>query len=347
MSNLKVAFPVFLIVLVMVAGTGAAHAPVDAEDGRSPGTATVVDDPSKSWAIYGHLDGPGDVWYFRMHLEQGERLYLSVLSTEEEFVPDLVVMGPGWEVPTNGSVDVEVPEGYGWIVVEGEAEGADYEPFTPGSYYHVAIYDEEAEAAGTYYAAVVSVKGEGPFSIAVGYLESFTLVEWLSLPISILGIYSWEGQAWAVILGPALLVVVGGVLALLWCLHREGRVLSLFQWTSSISGLFILAWAVTVLTQMTMALAKSGWSGGATVSMGFAAVSVLMARYALIPALSGPEVPGNGRRLGMLLVGFVALGLYSGLYVGPAMAFLAAIMPASMAAITPGRASKPSVSIGP
>ncbi|UCC93130.1 MAG: hypothetical protein JSW25_00150 [Thermoplasmata archaeon] len=347
MSNPKLTFTVLFIVFALVAGSGAAHSPVDAEDGRSPETATEVEDPAKSWAIYGHLDGPGDVQYFSMDLDEGDRLYLSVLSTEEDFVPDLVVMGPGWEVPANGSLDLEVPEGYGWVLVEGEAEGADFEPFTPGSYYHVAVYDEEVEVAGTYYAAVVSEEGEGPFSIAVGYLESFTLVEWLSLPVSLLGIYSWEGQGWALILGPALIVIVGGLVALLWFLRRQERALSMFQWTSAISGLFILAWAATVLTQMTMALAKSGWSGGALVSMGFAAGSVLMARYALVPAFSGPEVPDTGRRMGMVLVGLVALGLYSGLYVGPVLAFVAAVMPASMAAMTPGLKPKASVSLGP
>jgi hypothetical protein len=327
---------VLMMTLLLFAGPSMGHSPVDAEDGRSPETASVVGDPAKSWAIYGHLDGPGDVWYFRMEMEAGERLYLSVLSTDEGFVPDLIVMGPGLEVAVNTSIDVEVPEGYGWVLVEGEADGADFEPFTPGSYYNVAMFDEEVEEAGIYYAAVHAEEGEGPFGLAVGYLESFTLVEWLSLPVSIIRIYRWEGQGWGTILAPALVVLIGGIGAIVWSLRREGRSLTVFQGISALSGLFIMAWAAIVLTQMTIALDKSGWSGGATVSMGFSVASLLMARYALLPAFRGPSIPDGGIRMGMILVGVVALVLYSGLYAGPALAFVAALMPSTIASTKVG-----------
>lgn len=326
-----------VLVLIVVPSTALGHSPVDPEDGESLGTATHVDEPSKSWAIYGHLNGPGDTWYFEMDLDTGDRLHLSLLSTEEDFVPSLVVMGPGWERPANGTVEVEVPEGYGWFVVEGEETEADFEPFTPGSYYHVAVFDEEVDAAGTYYAAVHSDEGEGPFSIAVGYVETFTAGEWLSLPVSLIGIYRWEGQGWGTILGPALVVILGGLGVMLFFVRREGRALSLFQWTSAIAGLFILSWAAMVLTQMTMALGKSGWSSAAIVSMGFALGSILMGFYALAPAFWGPEVPDTGRRTGMLLVAGLSFLLYTGLYVGPVLAIVAALLPVSAAGMVPGQ----------
>ncbi len=324
------------LMLLLVSTTAPGHSPVDPEDGESLATATHVEEPSKSWAIYGHLDAPGDTWYFEMDLDTGDRLYLSLLSTEEDFLPGLVVMGPGWERPVNETVEVEVPEGYGWVVVEGEPAEAEFEPFTPGSYYHVAVFDEEVDEAGTYYVAVRSDGGEGPFSIAVGYVETFTLVEWLSLPVSLIGIYRWEGQGWGVILGPALAVLVGGLVVIFWYIRREGKAPTVFQWTSALSGLFFISWAAIVLAQMTMALGKSGWSVAATVSLGFALGSVLLAYYSLSPTFRGPDVPDMGRRVGMLLVAGIALFLYSGLYAGPVLAVVAALLPGSFAGLVPG-----------
>ncbi|NIS14356.1 MAG: hypothetical protein GWN18_19660, partial [Thermoplasmata archaeon] len=229
---------VVLIPMVMLisASPALSHSPIDPEDGESLGTATRVYDPAKSWAIYGHLDGSGDTWYFKMDLEAGDRLYLSLLSTEEDFVPHMVVMGPGWERPANVTIDVDVPEGYGWVLVEAEPAEAEFEPFTPGSYYHVAKFDQEVDGEGTYYVAVHSDEGGGPFSLAVGYQETFTAREWLSLPVSLIGIYRWEGQGWGVILGPALLVLIAGMAFLLWYTRRQGREQTLFQWTSALSG---------------------------------------------------------------------------------------------------------------
>jgi hypothetical protein len=317
--------------LLLTSATALGHSPVDPEEGESLATATHVEDPAKSWVIYGHLDGPGDAWYFEMEMGAGERLYLSLLSTEKGFIPAMVVMGPGWERPANGTVDVEVPDGYGWVLVPGEPTEAEYEPFTPGSYYHVAEFDEEVDGAGTYYVAVRSEEGEGPFSVAVGYVETFTAVEWLSLPASLVSIYRWEGQGWGTILGPAVAVLVGGLAFIIWHLRKEDGALSVFQWMSALSGLFILSWAAIVLTQMTMALAKSGWSSAALVTMGFAMGSLLMGYYALSTPFKGPEVPDGGRRVGMLMVAGVALFLYSGLYAGPVLAVVAALLPVKVA----------------
>jgi hypothetical protein len=166
----------------------------------------------------------------------------------------------------------------------------------------------------------------------VGYKESFTTVEWLSLPISILGIYRWEGQGWAVILGPALVVLVLGSLSLVWAQRRAGRALTVFQLTSAVSGLFILSWAAIVVFQMARALSTGGWQPTVVATMVFAGSSVAMGLYALLPAFRGPPVPDPGRRAGMVVVGVIALLLYSGLYVGPVLAFVSALLPEAMAA---------------
>jgi hypothetical protein len=329
-----------LILLVLVvstlSGTVSGHSPVDPRGGDTLDTATPVEDPTKSWAIYGHLDGPGDTWYFRLELEAGDVLYLSLLSPEEGFVPDLVVMGPDWERVGNLTVDVEVPEGYGWVHVPGEGTEADFEPFTPGSYYHVARYDRQQFVAGTYYVAVHSTEGDGPFSLAVGQRESFTAVEWLTLPSSIVGIYRWEGQGWGVILAPAVAVIAVIIAVLSLRLRRGGRSLSVFQLVSAASGLAIWGWAAIVIAQATMALAKGGLDGAAVVSYGFAIISMVIGWMALRPAFEGVVVPGSTDRLGLVIVAVLAAVLYSGFYVGPVLALAAALLPASVAGTVPG-----------
>jgi hypothetical protein len=320
-----------LLVLSVGSALAAAHSPVDPEDGESLGTATHVEDPAKSWAIYGHLEEEGDTWYFDLNLDAGDRLYLSLLSTERTFVPTLVVMGPGLGEDGAIPAGLDVPEGAGWSVVEGEKTEAEFEPFTPGSYYHVAKYDGEVSEGGTYYVAVHSYEGDGPFSLAVGYVESFTIGEWLYLPASLLGIYHWEGQSVALILGPAIVVIAVMLGAVFWQHRKEEDDLTTFQWTSAFSGIFILAWAGIVMSQMAMALGKSGLEASAIVTLVFAGASFGMGIYAVRPAFKGPRVPDGGRRAGMVMVGVLALVLYSGFYLGPLMAFVAALLPEDLA----------------
>lgn len=320
-----------VLLLLIASGSGLAHSPVDPEDGDTLATATRVDDPAKSWAIYGHLDEGGDTWYFEMDLERGDRLYLSLLSPSQDLVPDLIVSGK--DLLSTGELPegVDVPAGYGWVVLEGTLEPAEYEPFTPGSYYHVVRYDDNVTADGKYFVAVHSDQGGGPFSLAVGYLESFTLVEWLSLPSSLIGVYRWEGQGWAAIMGPAVGAIVVGLGVVAWFQRRRVGEMTVFQWTSSIAGLFILAWAAIVVYQMLRALDRSGWSAAAVVTMGFVAGSLAMGVYAYLPAFRGPVVPDQGRRVGMLVVGALALFLYTGLYVGPVLAVISALLPTGLA----------------
>jgi len=323
-----------VLVLLMASGSGLAHAPVDPEDGGSLATATRVDDPAKSWAIYGELDGGGDTWYFKIGLERGDRLRLSLLTTSYDLVPDLIVMGK--DLLSTGALPegVDVPAGYGWVLLEGTLEPAEYEPFTPGSYYHVVEYDDNVTADGAYYVAVHSDHDGGPFSLVVGYVESFTVVEWLSLPASLIGVYRWEGQGWAAITGPAIGVIVVGLAVIAWFQRRGVREMTVFQWTSTVAGLLILAWAAIVVYQMLRALDRSGWSSSAVVTMGFIAGSVAMGIYAFLPAFRGPVVPDQSRRVGMFVVGVVALFLYTGLYVGPVLALVSALIPSTVAVRT-------------
>src|SRR5512138_2963041 len=92
-----------------------AHVPVFEEGGKSPETATHVEDPAKSRVLYGQLSGE-DIQYYNFEMEKGERIVLGLIVPAGEkdriYTPDLILMGPG--IPDKGETpeDVKVPDEY-------------------------------------------------------------------------------------------------------------------------------------------------------------------------------------------------------------------------------------------
>ena len=62
--------------------------------------------------------------------------------------------------------------------------------------------DLKAPESGKYYIVVSSEQGEGNYGIVVGYKETFTLKEWISVPLNQIKIYRWEGQSLILIFAP-------------------------------------------------------------------------------------------------------------------------------------------------
>jgi hypothetical protein len=318
--------------MVLLSGTVLGHSPVRPDHGEDLEHATEVGDPLKSWAIYGHLDEGGDVWYFTFEMEEGDRLRLSMFTPHEEgFEPTVVVVGPG--VPSNDTVPggVEVPPGDRAMVVETTVGEPSFEPFTPSGHYQLLDENVYVEVTGRYHVVVLSDDDGGEFGLAIGYLEQFTAGEWVTLPASILGIYRWEGQSWAAIMAPAVLYI-GGMLAYLMLVARRGKgPTGLFQLLALASGLLVGGWAMVFLFQMTRALAVTGPTAAAALSGTFVLVSVLLSYKAMRTAMDVDGPPAAGDRLALVVVGAVALGLYSGFIVGPLLALLAAALPPGVA----------------
>ena len=321
-----------MLVLALLAGAALGHSPVRPDHGEDLEHATEVGDPLKSWAIYGHLDGGGDAWYLTFEMREGDRLRISMFNPHDDgFEPTVVIIGPG--VPSNDTVPdgIEVPQGARAMVVETVVGEPSFEPFTPSGHYQLLDENVYVEEEGRYYVVVHSEGTGGDFGLAIGYREQFTAAEWVTLPASILGIYRWEGQSWAAILAPAVLYI-GATLAYVVLVARRGKgPAGLFQALALASGLLVGGWAMMFLFQMTRSLAVTGPAATAVVSGSFVLVSVLLSYRALRTGLEVEGPPRASDRLTMVLVGAVALGLYSGLVVGPFLAFLAAALPGSVA----------------
>jgi len=199
------------LALLFLIHAASAHAPLIAESGGNISTAMHIDDPSKSWAIYGTIPA-GGVQYYSFSFARGDRISLELIGAplDRMFLPGFALIGPGLAAEGRLPQAVEVPAGNFAIAVNGTAPpGATYEPFAPGSFYRLGSIDLAAPENGTYYAAVYS-ETAGNYALAVGYREAFTLEEWIMLRTRLTSYYRWEGQGIPEIIGPMMAILLGG-----------------------------------------------------------------------------------------------------------------------------------------
>lgn len=309
-----------------------AHAPLSGGDNESLATATIIPDPTKSWAAYGELHEGGEAQYYRFLFSEGQEilvsLFISPASKDVGFLPALVLMGPS--VSNQGTVPdyVEVPEGSGAMVVEGKLPAeATYEPFSPSSFYSLATMDLNAPSSGTYYVAVYEPYLGGHYGLAVGYRETYTLQEWILIPINLISIYQWEGQSLPFILAPMGVILVVGLALILWRRRNREPPMALFNWTGALAGLLFMGSGVTVLSQMTVALTRASLVPEVGVTLVFAVIPILLGVAALRLALKTEERIKVRKRVYFVILGMLALFAWSGLLVGPILAIVTSFLP--------------------
>jgi hypothetical protein len=332
---------ILLAILALAPATAVlAHSPVFPEENHSPSTAYEISDPDKSWAIYTVLEHEG-VDYYRFMRFSGEKIQISLIVPESpsdsDFLPSFALLGPGLIPEEHIDYHIEVPSGYGSIMVDGSDPGqAVYEPFTPGWFYEVGSLTISAPEDGTYYIAVFDsihdedahshVQRDANYALIVGYLEAFTPLELVLIPYSVQEIYSWEGQNQFIIFLPILLVLIVGGAILYWRRRQGKNPNSISKWLAAVGGLAFLGSALGTIYQMSLALNASGFAGEAVTTLIVAAISIVLGvitlRYALRtkPALTIP------RRVGLIITGVIALFLWSGFYLGPALVIVSAFM---------------------
>jgi hypothetical protein len=315
-----------VVALALLAGPALAHVPATGGDNHSPETATVVSEPTKSWAFTDSLRDGGAA-YYRLSLLDGERLTASVYTPRRDLAPGLVIMSPELEERGDVPPGVTVPDGYGAEVVEPvRPDRAELEPFTPGAYYYT-VDVERPVSGGTYLLAVYDDGNRsGPVGVAIGGEERFTVVEYLTVPLDLVDVHRWEGDSLLVIAGPvALALLVGGVL-----LRRRlaGRDSPVTRWALAGAALLLLGTAASVLVQLGIALAMAGPSAAALLPVAFVAVPAVIAWWLLRVATGDDLALGARRRAGLVLAGLAGLATWAGFLVAPAAALLVAAVPA-------------------
>jgi hypothetical protein len=334
---------ILLVTLVLAPVTAVfAHSPVFPEENHEPSTAYEVVDPAKSWAIYTWLEGEGIADYYKFTISEGDKIQVSLIVPESPshsgFLPAFMLIGPGITQNDDVPAYMEVPEGYGNIIVDGTDPGkAVYEPFTPGWFYEVGTLTIDAPSDGTYYVAVFNPelhndtdshghKAEG-YAIIVGYVEEFTPMELILIPYRVQDIYTWEGQSRFIVFLPLILVIIVGG-AIVYRRNKRGKhPKGISKWLSAFGGLAFIGTALGTIYQILLAFNYTGISVEAVITLLIVIVSIILGILALRFALQSKTNLTIWRRFGLVAIGMVALFVWSGLYVGPALLIASALVP--------------------
>jgi len=334
---------ILLVTLVLAPVTAVfAHSPVFPEENHGPSTAYEVVDPAKSWAIYTWLEGEGIADYYKFTISEGDKIQVSLIVPESPshsgFLPAFMLIGPGLTQNDDVPDYMEVPEGYGNIIVDGTDPGkAVYEPFTPGWFYEVGTLTVDAPSDGTYYVAVFNPelhddtdnhghKAEG-YAIIVGYVEEFTPMELILIPYRVQDIYVWEGQSRFIVFLPLLLVIIVGG-AIVYRRNKRGKhPKGISKWLSAFGGLAFIGTALGTIYQILLAFNYTGISVEAVITLLIVIVSIILGILALRFALQSKPNLTIWRRFGLVAIGMVALFVWSGLYAGPALLIASALVP--------------------
>lgn len=322
---------------LLLPATVMAHAPLTPGDNESLATATEIPDPLKSWAIYGELhEHEGEephAQYFKFDIAQGQKihvmLYKSRRSEEAAFLPSFVLMGPA--LIEQGTVPnfVEQPADAESLVIEGQQPAAaTYEPFSPSSFYSLADLSIDAPASGTYYIAIYASEG-GHYGLAVGDRESYGIDEWILIPINLISVYQWEGQSLALILAPFVVVLAVGAGLIIMRMKKKGTLGTLMTWFGVLAGLLFIGTGVANLFRMILSLIGTSAGAEVGITLVFALIPFILGAATLRLVLRKEERVSVKKRVYFVILGVVALFMWTGLLIGPVLAIIAGLMPSS------------------
>jgi hypothetical protein len=324
-----------------------AHVPLMASGNENISSAMHISDPGKSWAVYGSLEKNG-VHYYRFDLEEGERIYLSLFKSadakESDFLPALVLLGPGLNASGQLPQHLVLPREASALMIlaaDGKnAADAVYEPFGPGSFKEIAEINISTPRSARYYAAVYSNNNEigngtnSPnasnsslrhYGLAVGYREEFSFSERITMPLQLISVYLWEGQSLGLILIPYL---VAEILALLFFWRGSRR--TSFCLAGSMAGFLFLASSASVFTQMVFNLTRAPFGPEVYITVAIAVFHALLGVAAI--RLARGEA-GILQRVLLAVLGTLALLAGSGLIMGPILAVAASFLPSRSGSI--------------
>ncbi|MDX1611616.1 MAG: hypothetical protein R3185_04550 [Candidatus Thermoplasmatota archaeon] len=314
-----------LVVLLAVSSHAHGHVPISAGDAATLADARAIHDVAKSWTLQSTLPDGTSVEYVTFEAELGERLLIQLLvgPSERPPLPRLTLMGPGLpDDPAPPGVQVPPDAGVQVVPLEPEAQPG-YEPFGPGAYREIARHDAPAPATGTY---VIAVSGaQGPYNLGIGYVEAFTLSEWLTTPFGVLQGRAEAGQAPLVLALPYAFGLAGVVL---WAQRRRDQLARPRPagWLLLGAGGLMTGSALATAWETVRAVLAAGVDGGLVVTLIIIALQAALATWALREV----SATGTGRwvRARRLLLGALALFAWAGLIVGPLLAWMAALYPA-------------------
>lgn len=327
-------FPIVLLLVslesLLLISAAMAHAPVVPDNNESLAAATMISDPTKSWAIYAELHEDGEAQYYGFNMTVTEKIYVMLFKPtspdHEDFLPSLVLMGPA--LVSQGEIPdfVETPSDAGVFVVEGmQPAQVTYEPFSPGTFYSLAEVAVDAPETGTYYVAIYEEFRGGRYGLAIGYRESYAIDEWILIPLNLVAVYQWEGQSLAVIFAPMVATLAVGLILMVGQQRILSANLTISTWIGGIAGLLFLGSGINILIQMAIKLTQVHLSGEMVVTIVLALIPIILG-IAVLRMVLRNGAKGSGRRgVYFVVLGVVGLVAWAGLLVGPILAILSGI----------------------
>jgi hypothetical protein len=146
------------------------------------------------------------------------------------------------------------------------------------------------------------------------------------VPIDQITIYQWGGQSLALILAPMASTVVIGVVVMIWWRTNRNSPKTLFGLVGAIAGFFFLGSGASMLFQMIFNVMRTSLTPEIGITLVFAVLPVMLGIFALRTAVRNEERVAIQKKLVMLVIGVLALFLWAGLLIGPALAIIASLL---------------------
>ena len=315
----------------------AAHAPLGTGDNESIDKATVIPDPTKSWALYSALNKDGDPQYYTFNVTAGQKIhvtmYKSLRDQDATFTPRLVIIGPGITLQGNISSKITVPSGLNAQLVNQTSPTPTFEPFSPGTFTGLADTPLENPTPGKYYLVVFeqsdTPKG-GNYGLAIGDRETYTIDEWVLIPFNLMNIYQWEGQNPVLILTPMITTLFIGIILVAWQLKKRCDLANPMAWLGAIAGLTFIGTAATTLGELIFCATKVSVGVEAVITLIFVLFPLAFGLVTIRLSIKNSQKAPLRKRIYFVILGVAALFIWAGLIVGPILAIITAVMPTSL-----------------
>jgi hypothetical protein len=307
--------------IILVPAPLSAHVPVFVNTNLSLETALQVKEPAKSWVYYGEPRSEQDARWYCLDLDSGDPMVFELFVSPDSdpgFLPKLAVIGPGiapsGDLPRSFNLQGPPASVYSGV----RCEEPEFEPFTPSRLFFTLRIDSTAPASGRYYAVVFSERADGRFGLAVGSSESFTLAEWINIPIAVVGTYRWEGQPLALVLLPFGVVVAVGLCLLLFRI-RQKRI----DWGAALGVLAGLTFLGSAALYGTQVLSKIFSARTTELWAMFVPPAILSVQILL--GIGVIRSAWKRRPARIAVYGLLGLFSWAGYVVGPAIALVSSI----------------------
>jgi hypothetical protein len=328
---------VTLMVFIVFVPFVLAHAPLGTGDNESLDKATVIPDPTKSWALYSELNSDGDPQYYTFNISSGQTIhvlmYKSLGPQDANFNPTLVILGRSVNATGDISSKVTVPTGYNAQLIPSASPQPAYEPFSPGVLAYVTDLTIDNAAAGQYYLVVYEASSNptgGHYGLAIGDRETYTIDEYVLIPYDLISIYQWEGQNLALILAPMVVTVSVGIVLVAWRQRKQHDLANPMAWLGSIAGLTFLGTAASTFYQLAFCATQVSVEAEVIITLIFAVIPLIIGVLTLRIALKRNPAKTLRKRVYFVILGVAALFSWAGLIIGPVFAFAASLMPARL-----------------